>query len=148
MSLKASIMDDVKTAMKARDKDKVAAIRMLTAAIKQQEVDQRIELDDDAVIAIVGKLIKQRKDAAQQFKDAGRSDLEDKELFELSVLQAYLPAQLSSQEIEQIVRTAVAESGASGIADMGQVMAAVRPKLAGRADMGAVSQTVKSILSS
>jgi len=146
MSLKAQIMDDIKTAMKAKDKDKVGTIRMLTAAIKQVEVDERRELADADVLSIVSKMIKQRKDAAEQFKQADRQDLADKELAEIEILKLYLPAQLSTEEIDAVVKQVIADTGASGMQDMGQVMGAVKAKVAGQADMGEVSQIVKANL--
>ena len=146
MSLKTQIMDDIKTAMKAKDKDKVGTIRMLTAAIKQVEVDERRELADADVLSIVSKMIKQRKDAAEQFKQADRQDLADKELAEIEILKQYLPAQLSTEEIDAVVKQVIADTGASGMQDVGQVMGAVKAKVAGQADMGEVSQIVKANL--
>lgn len=146
MSLKTQIMDDIKTAMKAKDKDKVGTIRMLTAAIKQVEVDERRELADADVLSIVSKMIKQRKDAAEQFKQADRQDLADKELAEIEILKQYLPAQLSTEEVDAVVKQVIADTGASGMQDMGQVMGAVKAKVAGQADMGEVSQIVKANL--
>ena len=146
MSLKTQIMDDIKTAMKAKDKDKVGTIRMLTAAIKQVEVDERRELADADVLSIVSKMIKQRKDAAEQFQQADRQDLADKELAEIEILKQYLPAQLSTEEIDAVVKQVIADTGASGMQDMGQVMGAVKAKVAGQADMGEVSQIVKANL--
>lgn len=146
MSLKTQIIDDIKTAMKAKDKDKVGTIRMLTAAIKQVEVDERRELADADVLSIVSKMIKQRKDAAEQFKQVDRQDLADKELAEIEILKQYLPAQLSTEEIDAVVKQVIAETGASGMQDMGQVMGAVKAKVAGQADMGEVSQIVKANL--
>ena len=139
-------MDDIKTAMKAKDKDKVGTIRMLTAAIKQVEVDERRELADADVLSIVSKMIKQRKDAAEQFKQADRQDLADKELAEIEILKQYLPAQLSTEEVDAVVKQVIADTGASGMQDMGQVMGAVKAKVAGQADMGEVSQIVKANL--
>ena len=146
MSLKTQIMDDIKTAMKAKDKDKVGTIRMLTAAIKQVEVDERRELADADVLSIVSKMIKQRKDAAEQFQQADRQDLADKELAEIEILKQYLPAQLSTEEINAVVKQVIADTGASGMQDMGRVMGAVKAKVAGQADMGEVSQIVKANL--
>ena len=139
-------MDDIKTAMKAKDKDKVGTIRMLTAAIKQVEVDERRELADADVLSIVSKMIKQRKDAAEQFKQADRQDLADKELAEIEILKQYLPAQLSTEEIDAVVKQVIADTGASGMQDMGQVMGAVKAKVAGQADMGEVSPILKANL--
>jgi uncharacterized protein YqeY len=147
MSLKERISDDMKAAMRAKDSERLSTLRMLLAAMKQKEVDERIELDDTAVIGIVDKLIKQRKDAASQYAQAGRMDLADKETAEITTLQAYLPQRLSPQEIEAQVQRIVAEVGASGPADMGKVMAAAKAALAGRADMGQVSAAVKQALS-
>ena len=146
MSLKDQITEDMKTAMRARDSERLGTIRLLQAALKQKEVDERVVLDDTAVIAIVDKLIKQRKDSVAAFTQAGRQDLADKESAEITVLQAYLPARLSADEITREVAAIVAELGASGPGDMGKVMAAVKTRLAGKADMGAVSGAVKAAL--
>jgi uncharacterized protein YqeY len=146
MSLKARIQEDVKTAMKAREAARLSTLRMLTAAMKQKEVDERIELDDAAVLAIVEKLIKQRKDSISQFAKAGRQDLVDAETAELAVLSAYLPAQLSEAEILVAIDAAIAASGASNPKDMGKVMALIKPQLAGKGDMGKVSALIKAKL--
>ena len=146
MSLKARITDDMKTAMRAKDTARLGTIRLLLAAIKQKEVDERIELDDAAVSSIVEKLIKQRKDSISQFQAAGRDDLVTAEQAELAVLQAYLPEQLSAAEVETAVAAAIAESGASSAKDMGKVMGLLKPRLAGRADMGQVSALIKTRL--
>jgi uncharacterized protein YqeY len=146
MTLKERITDDMKAAMRAKDADRLGAIRMLTAAIKQKEVDERIELDDAMVIAIVDKLIKQRKDSIEAFQKAQRQELADKEAAEILVLQVYLPARLSADEVAAEVRALVAELGVSGPGDMGKVMAAVKTRLAGKADMGQVSAAVKAAL--
>ena len=146
MTLKERITEDMKAAMRAKDSERLGAIRMLTAAIKQKEVDERIELDDAAVIAVVDKLIKQRKDSIDAFQKAGRQDLADKEQAEVVVLQAYLPARLSVDEINAEVKAIVAELGAKGPGDMGKVMGAVKQRLAGKADMGQVSAAVKAAL--
>ena len=146
MSLKDQITDDMKTAMRARDTERLGTIRLLLAAMKQKEVDERVTLDDVAVIAIVDKLIKQRKDSVAAFTQADRQDLADKESAEIAVLQAYLPARLSAAEVATEVAAIVAELGASGPGDMGKVMAAVKSRLAGKADMGAVSAAVKAAL--
>ena len=146
MSLKDQITEDMKTAMRAKDSERLGTIRLLQAAMKQKEVDERIELDDTAVIAIVDKLIKQRKDSIAAFTQAGRQDLADKEAAEMKVLEAYLPARLSESEIAAEVKDIVAELGASGPGDMGKVMGAVKQRLAGKADMGAVSAAVKAAL--
>jgi len=146
MSLKARITDDMKTAMRAKEMARLGTIRLLLAAIKQREVDERIELDDAAVSSIVEKLIKQRKDSISQFQVAGRDDLVAAEQAERVVLQAYLPEQLSAAEVEAAVATAIAESGASSAKDMGKVMGLLKPRLAGRADMGQVSALIKARL--
>jgi uncharacterized protein YqeY len=151
MSLKARITDDMKTAMRAKETARLGTIRLLLAAIKQKEVDERIVLDDAAlgdplIGSIVEKLIKQRKDSISQFQAAGRDDLVAAEQAELAVLQAYLPEQLSAAEVEAAVAAAIAESGASSAKDMGRVMALLKPRLAGRADMGQVSALIKTRL--
>ena len=146
MSLKDRITDDMKAAMRARDSERLLAIRMLLAAIKQREVDERIVLDDTQVVGIVDKQIKQRKDSIAAFEQAGRSDLVDKEGAELRVLEAYLPQRLSADEIAAAVARIVAAVGASGPGDMGKVMGAVKAELAGTADMGLVSAAVKAAL--
>jgi len=146
MTLKDQITEDMKTAMRAKDSARLGTIRLLQAAMKQKEVDERITLDDVAVVAIVDKLIKQRKDSIAAFTQAGRQDLADKEAAELTVLQAYLPARLSAEEVAAEVRVIVAELGASGPGDMGKVMGAVKTRLAGKADMGQVSAAVKAAL--
>lgn len=147
MSLKTQITNDMKAAMKAKDKDTLGTIRMITAAIKQVEVDERRELSDTDVLSIITKMIKQRKDAAQQFADANRSDLQEKELAEITILETYQPEQLSNEEVSAIVATIVVETGAQGMQDMGKVMGLVKAKVAGQADMGQVSQLVKAALS-
>jgi len=144
--LKAQIADDMKSAMRAKDAPRLAAIRLLMAGIKQREVDERIELDDAGVIAIVEKQIKQRRDAIAQYEAGGRPELAASERFEMQVLEAYLPARLSDAEIDAVVASAVASTGATGVKDMGKVMAAVKPQLAGRADMAAVSARIKAAL--
>ena len=146
MSLKDQITEDMKTAMRAKDSARLGTIRLLQAAMKQKEVDERITLDDVAVVAIVDKLIKQRKDSIAAFTQAGRQDLADKESAELVVLQAYLPARLSADEVAAEVKAIVAELGASGPGDMGKVMGAVKTRLAGKADLGQVSAAVKAAL--
>jgi uncharacterized protein len=148
MSLKDQITEDMKNAMRAKDSERLGTIRLLLAAIKQKEVDERIVVDDVMVIAIVDKLIKQRKDSIEAFQKAERKDLADKEAAEMVVLQAYLPARLSSEEVTAAVKAIVAELGASGPGDMGKVMGAVKTQLAGKADMGQVSAAVKAALSS
>ncbi|VVE52839.1 GatB/YqeY domain-containing protein [Pandoraea anhela] len=146
MSLKERINEDMKTAMRAKAADKLGTIRLLLAAIKQKEVDERITLDDAATVAIVDKLIKQRKDSISQFQAAGRTDLADKEAAELEVLMVYMPQQLSADEVAQAVKAAVAQTGAAGPQDMGKVMGVLKGLLAGRADMTAVSAQVKAAL--
>jgi len=146
MSLKEQITEDMKNAMRAKETGRLGTIRLLLAAMKQKEVDERVELDDAAVIAIVEKLIKQRKDSISQFQAAGRDDLVAIENAELVVLQAYMPAQMSEAEVAAVVAEAVAQVGASGPQDMGKVMGIVKPKLAGKADMGVVSAQVKPAL--
>jgi uncharacterized protein YqeY len=145
-TLKERITEDMKAAMRAKEAERLGAIRMLTAAIKQKEVDERVELDDAGVVGIVDKLLKQRKDSIDAFEKAGRQDLADKEKAEAAVLQAYLPARLSGDEIAAEVRAIVAETGAKGPADMGKVMASAKQRLAGKADMGQVSAAVKAAL--
>ncbi len=146
MSLKERITEDMKAAMRAKDSERLGTIRLLTAAMKQKEVDERIELDDVAVIAIVDKMLKQRKDSIEAFEKAARQDLADKEHAEVKVLQAYLPARLSAEEVAAEVKAIVAELGAKGPGDMGEVMGAVKARLAGKADMGQVSAAVKAAL--
>jgi uncharacterized protein len=146
MSLKDQITEDMKNAMRAKDSERLGTIRLLLAAIKQKEVDERIVVDDVATIAIVDKLIKQRKDSIEAFQKAERKDLADKEAAEMVVLQAYLPARMSSEEVTAAVKAIVTELGASGPGDMGKVMGAVKAKLAGKADMGQVSAAVKAAL--
>ncbi len=146
MSLKARVNDDMKAAMRARETDRLGTIRLLLAAIKQREVDERVELDDAAVTAVIDKMIKQRKDSISQFEQAGRDDLVAKEKAEVDVLVAYMPAQLSDAEVAAEVQKAVAEAGATGPQDMGKVMGLVKARLAGRADMTAVSGLVKAAL--
>jgi len=146
MTLKQQISEDMKNAMRAKDSARLGAVRLLLAAIKQKEVDERIELDDAAVIAIVEKLLKQRKDSASQYQAAGRTDLADQENFEIGVLNAYMPQALSAEEVAAMIQQAVAETGAASARDMGKVIAWLKPKLAGRADMGMVSGLVKNAL--
>jgi uncharacterized protein len=147
MSLKARIAEDVKTAMKAKAAQRLSALRLLTAAIKQREVDDRKELSDVEVVSTIEKMIKQRRDSITQYAAGGRQDLADAEQFEIDVLAAYLPQQATDAEIDAAVAEAIAGSGAKSIADMGKVMAQVKSKLAGRADMGQVSARVKARLS-
>jgi len=146
MSLKVRISDDMKAAMKSGDKTRLAALRLLLAAMKQREVDERIELDDVAVIAVIEKMLKQRKDSITQYEAAKRQDLADAEKFEAEVLSGYMPQALSGAEIEAIVAAAVTQSGAKGPADMGKVIGLVKPQVAGRADMGEISKLVKAKL--
>ncbi len=146
MTLKQRINDDMKAAMRAKEADRLLAIRNLLAAMKQREVDERIELDDAAVVAIVDKLVKQRKDSIDAFTKAGRTDLVDKETAELGVLQGYLPERLDAAAVAAEVNAIVAELGAAGPGDMGKVMGAVKARLAGKADMGLVSAAVKAAL--
>ncbi|HTY99357.1 MAG TPA: GatB/YqeY domain-containing protein [Rhodocyclaceae bacterium] len=146
MSLKVRIQEDMKAAMKARETARLAAIRLLMAAMKQKEVDERIELDDAGIVAVIDKMLKQRRDSIAQYEAAKRQDLADAEKFEVAVLTAYMPAGLSAAEVEAVVAAAVAESGAKSPADMGKVMAIVKPKIAGRADMAEVSKLVKAKL--
>jgi uncharacterized protein YqeY len=147
MSLKEQISEDMKTAMRAKDSERLATIRLLMAAIKQREVDDRITLDDAAVTAVIDKMIKQRKDSISQFQAAARDDLVAKEQAEVVVLSAYMPAQLSEAEVAAEVQAAVAATGAAGPQDMGKVMGVLKGKLAGRADMTAISALVKAALS-
>lgn len=147
MSLKNRINEDMKTAMKARETERLGAIRLLLAAIKQKEVDERKDLDDAAVLAVIDKMLKQRRDSISQFEQAGRQDLADKEKFEVSVLQSYMPQAMSEADLEAAVAEAVAAAGAHGPQDMGKVMGLLKPRLAGRADMGKVSALVKARLS-
>ena len=146
MSLKAQITEDMKTAMRAKDSVRLGTIRLLQAAMKQKEVDERVELDDAMVIAIVDKLIKQRKDSVAAYVSAQRQDLADVESAEIKVLEVYLPQRLSLEEITAAVKAIVAEVGATGAGDMGKVMGAVKSQLAGKADMGLVSAAVKAAL--
>ena len=146
MSLKAQLTEDMKTAMKAGEKDRLAVIRLINAAIKQREVDERIEITDAIVLAVLEKMVKQRKDSITQYEAAGREDLASVERYEMGVIQAYLPAQMDEAELEAAVLASIAESGATGPQDMGKVMAVLKPKVAGRADMGALSGLVKKKL--
>jgi uncharacterized protein YqeY len=146
MSLKDQITEDMKTAMRAKDAERLGTIRLLLAACKQKEVDERIVLDDAAVVALVDKLIKQRKDSIEAFQKADRTDLADKEAAEMKVLQAYLPQRMSAEEVLVEVKAIVAELGASGPGDMGKVMGVVKTRLAGKAEMSAVSAAVKTAL--
>jgi len=146
MSLKAQIIEDMKTAMKAGDKDRLKVIRLIMAAMKQVEVDKRVELDDAGVLAVLDKMVKQRRDSVEQFEKGGREDLAGIERGEIAVLENYLPEQLSSEELRALVDDVIAATGATGMQDMGKVMGQIKAKAAGRADMGAVSATVKERL--
>ncbi len=146
MSLREKITEDMKTAMKARETEKLGAIRLLQSALKQKEVDERVVLTDDMVLAIIEKMLKQRKDSIEQYTAGNRLDLVAKEQFEVGVLSAYMPAQLSEAEVDAIVTAVIAETGATSGKDMGKVMNLLRPKVAGRADMGKLSGLVKARL--
>ncbi len=145
-SLTDTIKAAMKAAMKARDKERLGTIRLIQAEFKRIEVDERVEIDDTRALAVLDKMVKQRRDSAQQYTDAGRTELADKENAEIDVIQAYLPAQLGEDELIAMIDEAIAASGASGMQAMGQVMGQLKPQLAGRADMGAVSQLVKARL--
>jgi uncharacterized protein YqeY len=146
MSLKAQISEDMKTAMRAKDSVRLGAVRLLLSAIKQREVDERIELDDSNVIAVIEKMLKQRRDSITAYESANRHDLADIEKFEVTVLQTYLPQQLSEDEVKAILEQVVVDTGAAGIKDMSKVMAAIKPLVAGRADMGKISGLIKARL--
>jgi uncharacterized protein YqeY len=148
MSLKQQLTEDMKTAMRGGDKDRLGVIRLILAAIKQREVDERIELDDTQVLAVLEKMLKQRKDSVSQYSAAGRDDLANVERAEMAVIEAYLPAKLSEAEIDALIEAAVAETGASSARDMGKVVGVVKGKVAGRADMGEVSARIKARLGS
>ena len=146
MTLKAQILEDVKSAMRARDQKRLTALRLITAAIKQIEVDQRIEMDDQAVLAVLDKMVKQRRESLEQYESAGRDDLAAQEKFELDLISVYLPEALSEDEVATLIKQAIAETGASSIRDMGAVMNKLRGAVQGRADMKAVSNSVKAQL--
>ncbi|MBS0380494.1 MAG: GatB/YqeY domain-containing protein [Proteobacteria bacterium] len=146
MALKDRLTEDMKTAMRAADKERLATVRLALAAIKQREVDERITLDDAQVLAVLEKMIKQRREAIVQFKAGNREDLVAKETAEVAVLQAYLPAQMSDAEVDALIQDAIRETGATSVKDMGKVMAAVKPKAQGRTDMGALSARIKQKL--
>lgn len=146
MTLKAQISEDMKSAMKAGDKDRLKVLRLMLAAIQQIEIDKRIELDDSGVLGVLDKMVKQRRDSISQFKNGGRKDLADIELAEITVLKTYLPEQLGEAEVDKIIDQAIKDSGAESIRDMGKVMGQVKAKAAGRADMGAISAKVKERL--
>jgi uncharacterized protein YqeY len=147
MSLKGQIQTDMKAALKAGDRDRLKVIRLILAAIKQIEIDRRVELDDPAVLGVIEKMVKQRRDSASQFRQGGRQDLADIELAEIAVLENYLPEPLSDAELEALVDGAIAETGAASMRDMGKVMGRLKAEVQGRADMGAVGATVKARLS-
>jgi len=146
MSLKGQITDDMKSAMKAGDKDRLKVVRLMMAAIKQLEVDKRIELDDAAVLSVLDKMVKQRRDSVEQFQKGNRADLANIELAEIAVLETYLPEQLSDAELETMISDAISSTGAESIRDMGKVMGQIKSKAAGRADMGAIGAKVKARL--
>jgi hypothetical protein len=146
MSLKARITEDMKGAMRSGEKDRLGLIRMLQAGIKQREVDERIELDDSQVLAVIEKMVKQRKDSVEQFRAGGREDLAAREAAEIDWLTDYLPAQLSEADLQDIIRDAITTSGASSMKDMGKVMGLIKPKVQGRTDMGALSARIKASL--
>jgi uncharacterized protein len=145
-SLKTRINDDVKAAMRNKDSERLVTLRMITAAIKQKEVDERIELDDTRILAIIDKMVRQHRDSISQFESAGRQDLVAKEQTELAIVAAYLPEQLSDEEVAGLIKSAIEKTGATTIKDMGKVMGLVRPEIQGRADMGHVSDLVKTFL--
>ena len=146
MTLKAQILDDIKTAMRARDQKRLTALRLISSAIKQIEVDKRIEVDDQIVLTILDKMVKQRRESLEQYESAGRDDLAAQETFELELISAYLPEALSDDEVAALIKQAVADTGASSIRDMGAVMNKLRAEVQGRADMKAVSSAVKALL--
>jgi uncharacterized protein YqeY len=148
MSLKGRIQEDVKSAMRARERERLSALRLITAAIKQQEVDERIELEDEQVLAVLDKMVKQRRDSLEQYRQAGRDDLAVKEQFELDLIQTYLPEPIAEDELEALIRSTISKVGASTMRDMGAVMGALRGQVQGRADMKAVSQAVRTQLAS
>lgn len=144
--LKQQLTDDMKAAMRAKDKRRLGVVRLVLAAIKQREVDERIELDDAQVLAVLDKMVKQRRDSFTQFTDAGRQDLADQEDFELGVLQEYLPAALSEAEVDALITAAIESTGATSMGEMGKVMGVLKPQVQGRADVGEVSKRIKSLL--
>ena len=145
-SIKDRLTEDMKAAMRAKDKDRLGVIRLALAAVKQREVDERIELDDTQILAVVDKMVKQRRDSISQFSAAGRDELAAKEQAEIEVLQDYLPAALSEEELQEIIASAIKETGAASVKDMGKLMAVLKPQVQGRADMGMVSKIVKQSL--
>lgn len=147
MALKDRIQEDIKTAMRARERERLAALRLVSAALKQKEVDERVELDDTQVLAVLDKMVKQRRESLEQYEKAGRDDLAERERYELEVIQVYLPEPLDEDELNRIIDNAIDETGASGPRDMGAVMGALRDRVQGRADMKAVSQAVRARLS-
>lgn len=146
--LKEQIQQDIKSALVARDKEKVSVLRLIMAAIKQKEVDNRVELDDTAIISVLESMVKQRKESLEQYQSAGRQDLADKEQFELSLLKTYMPEPLSDAEITALIDKVIADTGAASMQDMGKVMGMLKPKIQGRADMGSLSKTIKERLQS
>lgn len=146
MSLKSRIQDDIKTAMRARERERLGCLRLITAAIKQKEVDERVELDDAAVLAVLDKMVKQRRESLEQYESAGRSDLAEQERWELELIATYLPEQLGADELNTLIGEAVESVGATSMRDMGAVMAKLRPQVQGRADMKAVSTAVREML--
>lgn len=146
-ALKTRINDDVKTAMRSKDKERLGTLRLLTAAIKQIEVDERIELDDDKIVAVIEKMLKQRKDSIEQFEKAGRTELAEIEIKEVAILKEFMPEQLSDADVDALIDEAITSTGAEAMKDMGKVMGMLKPKLAGKADMGAVSGKIKAKLS-
>lgn len=146
MTLKARIHEDMKTAMRGGDKRRLGVVRLILAAIKQREVDERIELDDTQILAVLDKMLKQRRESLTQYEQAGRANLAEQERYEMEVVQGYLPQPLGAAEVDAMIAAAIAETGAAGIKDMGKVMAQLKPRLQGRADMGAVSALIKAKL--
>lgn len=146
MTLKEQLQDDIKTAMRAKERDRLTVLRLVHSAIRQREIDDQVELEDADVLAVLDKMVKQRRDSISQYKDAGRDELAEAEVAEIVILEDYLPQQLTEAELEALVSGAIAESGASSMRDMGQVMALLKPQTQGRADMGAVSAKVKAQL--
>jgi len=144
--IKDRIQEDIKTAMKARESQRLGALRLISAAMKQREVDERIELKDEQVIAILDKMLKQRRESLSQYQTAGRQDLSDQEQFEIELIQQYLPAQMSEEEVDQLVQEAISQTGANSIKDMGKVMGFVKPKAQGRTDLGALGAKIKEKL--
>ena len=145
-NLKQRINDDVKAAMRNKNKDRLVTLRMITAAIKQKEVDERVELDDTRVLAIIDKMVRQHRDSIQQYETAGRADLVEKEKSEMAIVQAYLPAQLGEDELKQLIQAAIQSTGATSVKDMGKVMGIIRPQVQGRADMAKTGELVKALL--